>query len=183
MKVGERREERRGREERERKRRRKGERRGRKSGFTVKTRKKEGEKQTQDCHCGQCSYFFLIFFAISLSGCVMVEGGSWRTAPPTATILGLQGLPSEDNAPLYHHHLCFGYAYNQQSGWRELLGRFVEGGGSLLDIAYLVGTCAFVFYPLSSHHHLSSPLGLSPLPHFSPHSPSSSSSSFSPHRC
>src|SRR5689334_17379237 len=73
------------------------------------------------------------------TGCVMVEGGAWKTAPLTATIVGLQGIPAEDNTPLYHSHICFGYAYNQQSGWKELLTRFVVGGGSLLDIAHLVG--------------------------------------------
>lgn len=34
--------------------------------------------------------------------------------------------------------MFFGYAFKQQAGWRELLGRFAEGGGSLLDLEYLV---------------------------------------------
>ncbi len=39
--------------------------------------------------------------------------------------------------PLVHQHICFGYAYKQQSGWKELLTRFIEGSGTLLDIEYL----------------------------------------------
>jgi saccharopine dehydrogenase (NAD+, L-lysine-forming) len=49
-----------------------------------------------------------------------------------------QGFPSEDQFPLRHQHICFSYAYKQQSGWKELLNRFVDGGGKLLDIEYLV---------------------------------------------
>jgi saccharopine dehydrogenase (NAD+, L-lysine-forming) len=54
------------------------------------------------------------------------------------TAIGLQGIPTEENRPLQHQHMCFSYSYNQQAGWKELLTRFVEGSGSLLDIEYLV---------------------------------------------
>lgn len=49
----------------------------------------------------------------------------------------LKGFGNEDQTPLIHHHMFFGYAFKEQAGWRELLSRFVEGGGTLLDLEYL----------------------------------------------
>eukprot|EP00039_Didymoeca_costata_P032030 m.36608 g.36608 ORF g.36608 m.36608 type:complete len:362 (+) comp9156_c0_seq2:101-1186(+) len=70
------------------------------------------------------------------SGCTMVEGGSWTTAPSDAYIVGLKELP-EDGSPLKHRHIYFGHCYKDQGGWKELLGRFSAGGGTLLDLEFL----------------------------------------------
>lgn len=83
---------------------------------------------------------FLRVFADSdyaASGCEMVSPGSWRGAPPMSFILGLKELP-EDSTPLTHRHIYFAHAYKMQAGWQRLLGRFVKGGGELLDLEYLV---------------------------------------------
>jgi saccharopine dehydrogenase (NAD+, L-lysine-forming) len=50
----------------------------------------------------------------------------------------LGGLANEEQFPLVHQHMYFGYAFQNQVGWKELLGRFVAGGGKLLDLEYLV---------------------------------------------
>jgi hypothetical protein len=52
----------------------------------------------------------------------------------------LKELDTEDviaNYPLHHRHLYFGHCYKEQSGWKELLHRFVRGNGSLLDLEFL----------------------------------------------
>lgn len=71
------------------------------------------------------------------TGCEMADSGAWRAAPGHAYILGLKDLP-KDSSPLHHRHIYFGHAYKNQEGWRQLLGRFIAGGGKLLDIEYLV---------------------------------------------
>ncbi len=72
---------------------------------------------------------------------ICIFAGSWRTlAPASAIILGLKELDTEDviaNYPLHHRHLYFGHCYKNQSGWKELLQRFVRGNGSLLDLEFL----------------------------------------------
>lgn len=70
-------------------------------------------------------------------GCDIQSAGSWRTAPEDAVILGLKELP-EDGTPLVHHHIMFGHAYKGQPSGRILLDRFAQGGGTLLDLEYLV---------------------------------------------
>lgn len=71
------------------------------------------------------------------AGCGIVESGTWPQAPKEAFILGIKELPIEDTA-LCHRHIYFGHAYKDQEGWQQLLKRFVQGGGELLDIEYLV---------------------------------------------
>lgn len=75
--------------------------------------------------------------AFTDAGCRMVATGSWPQAPEQAFILGVKDLPRA-SMPLRHRHIYFGHAYKQQEGWQELLQRFVDGGGTLLDIEYLV---------------------------------------------
>ncbi len=72
----------------------------------------------------------------SRAGCHMVESGSWVNAPKNAVILGLKELPARPGR-LKHTHIYFAHAYKDQSGWQDLLGRFVSGGGNLLDIEYM----------------------------------------------
>ena len=70
-------------------------------------------------------------------GCRLVEKGTWRTAPLDYTIVGLKELPENDDTPLVHRHIFFAHCFKQQAGWRELLGRFAAGNGSLLDLEFL----------------------------------------------
>jgi len=70
------------------------------------------------------------------ASCSLVASGSWKKAPYDAFILGLKELTTE-TTPLTHRHIYFAHAYKQQAGWRELITRFIEGQGLLLDLEYL----------------------------------------------
>ncbi|KAG5456006.1 MAG: hypothetical protein BJ554DRAFT_4370, partial [Olpidium bornovanus] len=70
-------------------------------------------------------------------GCVLADRGSWKSAPRDAYIIGLKELPEGDSSPLSHCHIFFAHCYKNQAGWRELLRRFVNGGGTLLDLEFL----------------------------------------------
>jgi saccharopine dehydrogenase (NAD+, L-lysine-forming) len=69
-------------------------------------------------------------------GVAFAETGSWPEAPRDAVILGLKELPVS-KAPLVHRHVMFAHCYKEQAGWRELLARFVDGGGVLYDLEVL----------------------------------------------
>ncbi|MEV7995972.1 saccharopine dehydrogenase [Streptomyces sp. NPDC086077] len=71
------------------------------------------------------------------AGCRVAAPGSWAAAPPDTVILGLKELPEQPNA-LTHRHVYFGHAYKGQPGAADLLRRFTTGGGTLLDLEYLV---------------------------------------------
>ncbi len=71
------------------------------------------------------------------AGCRIEAAGSWMTAPADVYVLGIKELPDEDT-PLLHRHIYFGHAYKGQAGASALLDRFVAGGGSLLDLEFLV---------------------------------------------
>ena len=75
--------------------------------------------------------------AYSDAGCRIVPAGSWRDAPRDALILGLKELP-DDGTALVHRHVMFGHAFKGQHAGRRLLSRFRAGGGTLLDLEYLV---------------------------------------------
>ncbi|MER6122485.1 saccharopine dehydrogenase [Streptomyces sp. NPDC001795] len=70
-------------------------------------------------------------------GCRIAGPGSWVTASPDAVIVGLKELPDEP-IDLIHRHIFFGHAYKGQPGAETLLRRFLAGGGTLLDLEYLV---------------------------------------------
>jgi hypothetical protein len=69
--------------------------------------------------------------------CRLVDTNSWPGAPTQAWVLGLKELP-EDTTPLSHRHIYFAHAYKSQYGWKHLLQRFVDGGGRLFDLEYLL---------------------------------------------
>ncbi|MBT8411705.1 MAG: saccharopine dehydrogenase, partial [Octadecabacter sp.] len=71
------------------------------------------------------------------AGCDIALTGTWPDAPADAIILGLKELP-EDGTPLRHIHIMFGHAYKGQPSGRILLDRFTAGGGTLLDLEYLL---------------------------------------------
>lgn len=71
------------------------------------------------------------------AGCAVAEEGTWADAPADAVVLGLKELPDSDD-PLRHTHVFFGHAFKKQPGAAQLLRRFRDGGGTLLDLEYLV---------------------------------------------
>ena len=72
----------------------------------------------------------------------MVEEHTWarhrEQVPKDAIVIGLKELPENDSSPLEHTHIFFAHCYKQQAGWKEVLGRFVSGKGTLLDLEFLV---------------------------------------------
>jgi len=73
----------------------------------------------------------------ALAGAEIVPENSWPSAPDNAIILGLKELP-ESKDPLIHKHIMFGHAYKGQIAGQSLLNRFIEGGGTLYDLEYLL---------------------------------------------
>ncbi|MFL6141477.1 MAG: saccharopine dehydrogenase [Labedaea sp.] len=71
------------------------------------------------------------------AGCAIAPAGSWVDAPEDEYVVGLKELPDHPPA-LRHRHVFFGHAYKGQLGGPALLRRFVAGGGTLLDLEYLV---------------------------------------------
>ncbi|MFY1675655.1 saccharopine dehydrogenase [Streptomyces sp. WMMC905] len=69
-------------------------------------------------------------------GCATAPAGAWARSPADTYVLGLKELPESPHA-LRHRHIFFGHAYKGQEGAAALLGRFVAGGGALLDLEYL----------------------------------------------
>lgn len=74
--------------------------------------------------------------AYAAAGADIVASGAWRQAPRDAFVLGLKELPDDDK-PLGHQHIFFGHAFKGQKAAPQLLRRFAEGGGTLLDLEYL----------------------------------------------
>ncbi len=72
-------------------------------------------------------------------------------------MLGLKELP-EPLPPLYHKHIYFAHAYKQQSGWQQLLSKFADDGGQLLDLEFLLDennrrVASFGYGPVSQALH------------------------------
>ncbi|KAK0730419.1 hypothetical protein B0H67DRAFT_561647 [Lasiosphaeris hirsuta] len=70
-------------------------------------------------------------------GATLVPEGSWEEAPKDHIIVGLKEL-EEKEFPLKHMHVQFAHCYKQQAGWESVLARFPRGGGTLLDLEFLV---------------------------------------------
>jgi saccharopine dehydrogenase (NAD+, L-lysine forming) len=71
-------------------------------------------------------------------GADLVEFDSWRNADPSTYIIGLKELPEHDDSPLQHTHIMFAHCYKNQGGWEKVLSRWPRGGGTLLDLEFLV---------------------------------------------
>ncbi|CAG8658963.1 hypothetical protein C2G38_2226496 [Gigaspora rosea] len=70
-------------------------------------------------------------------GCTLVPSGTWKNAPSDAYIIGLKELPENDTSPLSHSHIFFAHCYKNQDGWQDVIRRFVQGNGILLDLEFL----------------------------------------------
>ncbi|KAI3657101.1 hypothetical protein MP638_005850 [Amoeboaphelidium occidentale] len=84
-------------------------------------------------------------------GLELVEEGSWRNAPADAYIVALKELPENDNSALKHKHIFFAHCFKHQQGWKELISRFEQGKGTILDLEFLTDdkgrrVAAFGFY-------------------------------------
>ena len=71
------------------------------------------------------------------AGCRIVPTASWQNAPAECYVIGLKEFP-EPLPSLHHKHIYFAHAYKQQSGWKELLGKFADDGGQLFDLEFLL---------------------------------------------
>jgi len=68
-------------------------------------------------------------------GATLVPEGSWVDAPHDRIIIGLKDLP-KDKFALKHTHVLFAHCYKGQRGWHDVLARFPQGGGTLLDLEF-----------------------------------------------
>jgi saccharopine dehydrogenase (NAD+, L-lysine-forming) len=71
-------------------------------------------------------------------GCEIAASGSWIHAEQKYYILGLKELPS-NTFPLHHKHIYYAHCYKGQREAQQILSRFKRGGGTLLDMEYLIG--------------------------------------------
>jgi len=69
-------------------------------------------------------------------GCTLVEHNSWPSAPKDVPIIGLKEL-EVSSTPIPHTHIQFAHAYKNQAGWKDVLARFHNGGGTLYDLEFL----------------------------------------------
>lgn len=84
-------------------------------------------------------------------GAEIVPFESWKQAPKERIILGLKELPENETFPLVHEHIQFAHCYKDQAGWKDVLGRFPAGNGTLYDLEFLTNdqgrrVAAFGFY-------------------------------------
>lgn len=84
-------------------------------------------------------------------GATIVPEGSWKDAPKDRIIFGLKELPENETFPLVHEHIQFAHCYKDQAGWKDVLGRFPAGNGTLYDLEFLENdqgrrVAAFGFY-------------------------------------
>jgi saccharopine dehydrogenase (NAD+, L-lysine-forming) len=70
-------------------------------------------------------------------GCEIVSEHSWvEDAPEEAIIIGLKAL--DDNIKtLRHTHIYFAHCYKDQDGWSDLLSKFKEGNGKIIDLEFM----------------------------------------------
>ena len=71
-------------------------------------------------------------------GCEIMPDGSWATdAPSKAIIIGLKALP-ENITNFKHTHIYFAHCFKEQDGWQELMTKFKNGGGKIVDLEFMV---------------------------------------------
>lgn len=85
------------------------------------------------------------------AGAQIVEENSWiNDAPENAIIVGLKALPSELET-YKHTHIYFAHVYKEQDGWQEVMTKFKNGGGKIIDLEFMVDenarrVCAFGYW-------------------------------------
>lgn len=85
------------------------------------------------------------------AGATIVEENSWISdAPDEAIIVGLKALPS-DIQTFKHTHIYFAHVYKEQDGWQEVMQKFKDGGGKIIDLEFMVDenqrrVCAFGYW-------------------------------------
>ncbi|SPQ18809.1 d9a7a873-fdaf-4f59-923b-260f736a9d60 [Thermothielavioides terrestris] len=65
-------------------------------------------------------------------GATLVPEGSWVDAPKEHIVVGLKELEEKDC------NMCMFNSPTAQAGWEKVLARFPRGGGTLLDLEFLV---------------------------------------------
>ena len=65
-----------------------------------------------------------------------ITNEQWQLMPADVLILGLKELPLSDE-PVEHTHIYFAHAFKGQEEAPQILKRFREGGGAILDIEFL----------------------------------------------
>ncbi|PMH41409.1 saccharopine dehydrogenase [Vibrio sp. 10N.286.49.B3] len=83
-------------------------------------------------------------------GCKLVDAHSWVEAPAHAYVLGLKEL-AEESFALKHQHIYFAHAFKGQDEAPQILSRFQQGGGNVLDLEFLRDeqgkrVCAFGYW-------------------------------------
>eukprot|EP00163_Fabomonas_tropica_P006655 TRINITY_DN1621_c0_g1_i2.p1 TRINITY_DN1621_c0_g1~~TRINITY_DN1621_c0_g1_i2.p1 ORF type:complete len:410 (+),score=102.32 TRINITY_DN1621_c0_g1_i2:94-1230(+) len=75
-----------------------------------------------------------------IEGVEWAEPLAWQKVEPRPdlAIIGLKELPDEFTSDIRHNHIMFGHVFKGQPGWQEYLTRNKNGGGSLLDLEFLV---------------------------------------------
>lgn len=77
----------------------------------------------------------------SINGLEMADEFTWfrnrEKVPKDAFVIGLKELPENDMSPLSRTHIFFAHCYKNQAGWKEIMGRFINGGGRIWDLEFL----------------------------------------------
>ncbi|MEL7463762.1 MAG: saccharopine dehydrogenase [Pseudomonadota bacterium] len=71
------------------------------------------------------------------AGCAIEAPGAWVMAPDDAWIIAVKEMPEGDDFPLPGRYIHFGHLFKGQTGWRDGLRRFADGGGVLYDLEFL----------------------------------------------
>lgn len=85
------------------------------------------------------------------AGAIIVDENSWiKDASKDTIIVGLKALP--DNMETYEHtHIYFAHVYKEQDGWKEVLNKFKNGKGKIIDLEFMLDensrrVCAFGYW-------------------------------------
>lgn len=85
------------------------------------------------------------------TGATIVDENAWiKQAPKDAIVVGLKALDA--SLETYKHtHIYFAHVYKEQDGWQEVMSKFKNGGGKIIDLEYMVDNrgarvCAFGYW-------------------------------------
>ena len=70
-------------------------------------------------------------------GCEIRGENTWiQQAPDSAIIIGLKAL-DESPKNYKHTHIYFAHCYKDQDGWREIMAKFKQGQGKIIDLEFM----------------------------------------------